>query len=52
MRISITRPMPFCPSFCPCAKLTAHDVKTSSERVPFGGGSLPGGGLLSEGLFA
>ena len=36
-------PMPFCPSFEPCAKLTPVQVKTSIDRIQKGGGSLPTG---------
>src|ERR1035438_5517795 len=37
------RPMPFCPSFDPCAKLTPVQVNNSSARIQNGGGSVPTG---------
>ena len=40
-------PMPFCPSFEPCAKLTPEQVKTSSARIGHGGGVLPLGAVKS-----
>src|SRR5580692_147779 len=36
-------PMPFCPSFDPCAKLTPVHVSTSKLRIQNGGGSVPTG---------
>src|SRR5215470_17971374 len=44
IRISMIRPMPFCPSFEPCAKLTAVQVRISTARIQNGGGALPSGG--------
>src|SRR5581483_3302066 len=44
MRISMMSPMPFCPSFDPCAKLTPVQVNTSSPRI-HSGGALPLGAL-------
>ena len=38
IRISMMRPMPFCPSFEPCAKLTPVQVRTSNPRIHAGGG--------------
>ncbi len=32
-RMSMISPMPFCPSFDPCAKLTPVHVSTSSARI-------------------
>src|ERR1700690_3528792 len=40
-------PMPFCPSFDPCAKLTPVQVNTSSARIQNGGGSVPTGASYS-----
>src|SRR5713226_9450266 len=37
------RPIPFCPSFDPCAKLTPVQVSTSRARIQKGGGSVPTG---------
>ena len=42
-RISMMRPIPFCPSFEPCAKLTPVHVSISRERIQNGGGSVPSG---------
>src|SRR5271165_5796415 len=42
-RISMIRPMPFCPSLEPCAKLTPVQVSTSKDRI-HSGGALPGSG--------
>ena len=36
-------PMPFCPSFEPCEKLTPVQVRISSPRIQNGGGSVPTG---------
>ncbi len=33
-------PMPFCPSFDPCEKLTPEQVRISSARIGHGGGVL------------
>src|SRR5579862_5324413 len=41
--MSIISPMPFCPSFEPCAKLTPVQVNTSRARIQNGGGSVPSG---------
>src|SRR5208282_2906949 len=46
-RISIISPMPFWPSFDPCAKLTPVQVSTSSARIQNGGGSVPTGASYS-----
>src|SRR5262252_7375658 len=43
MRISMIRPMPFCPSFEPCAKLTPVQVSSSRPRIQNGGGRVPTG---------
>ena len=40
MRISMIRPMPFCPSFEPWKKLTPVQVSTISARMGNGGGWL------------
>src|ERR1700733_1094089 len=45
------RPMPFCPSFDPCPKLTPVQVKISSPRIQNGGGSVPFGDSYSAGFF-
>jgi hypothetical protein len=37
------RPMPFWPSFEPCAKLTPVQVSTRMARIHKGGGVLPSG---------
>ena len=39
------KPMPFCPSFDPCPKLTPVQVTTSSERIQSGGGVSFSGAL-------
>ncbi len=49
MRISMMRPMPFWPSFEPCAKLTPVQVSTSSARISSGGGCVPFGSLNRAG---
>ena len=36
-------PMPFCPSFEPCAKLTPVQVSSSRQRIQNGGGAVPSG---------
>src|SRR5580704_11915238 len=41
-------PMPFCPSFEPCEKLTPVHVNTSSARIQNGGGVLPTGASYSR----
>ena len=43
------RPMPFCPSFDPWAKLTPVHVSTSRARIQNGGGASPSGALYSRG---
>src|SRR5271169_1794516 len=43
------RPMPFCPSLEPWAKLTPVHVNTSSARIQKGGGASPSGALYSRG---
>src|SRR6516164_934659 len=43
------RPMPFCPSLDPCAKLTPVHVRISSARIQNGGGASPSGALYSRG---
>src|SRR5271166_2729936 len=43
------RPMPFCPSLEPCAKLTPVQVSTSRQRIQNGGGASPTGALYSRG---
>ena len=40
-------PMPFWPSFEPCAKLTPVQVSINSSRIGHGGGSSPTGGSNS-----
>ncbi len=40
IRMSMMRPMPFWPSFEPCAKLTPVQVKISSALIHSGGGAL------------
>src|SRR5262245_20285991 len=50
MRMSIMRPIPFCPSFEPCAKLTPVQVRTSNDRIQNGGGVSPFGGWYKSGL--
>jgi hypothetical protein len=42
-RMRTINPIPFWPSFEPCAKLTPVQVKTSSPRIQGGGGALPSG---------
>src|SRR5262252_7558322 len=37
------RPMPFCPSFEPCAKLTPVQVSSKRPRIQNGGGRVPTG---------
>ena len=44
------RPMPFCPSFEPCANDTPVQVRTSRPRIQNGGGLLPSGALYSAGI--
>src|SRR5579863_4698488 len=44
------RPMPFCPSFEPWAKLTPVQVRISRPRIHQGGGVWPSGALYSEGI--
>ena len=44
-------PMPFWPSFEPCAKLTPVHVKISRPRIHHGGGALPFGSAYSSGFF-
>ena len=39
MRISMTSPTPFCPSFDPCEKLTLVHVKMSTVLIQPGGGA-------------
>jgi hypothetical protein len=41
IKISMIRPMPFWPSFEPCAKLTPVQVSSRTERIRQGGGALP-----------
>src|ERR1700730_14161827 len=50
MRISMMRPMPFWPSFEPCAQLTPVQVNTNKPRINSGGGRLPSGSLNNEGI--
>src|SRR5208283_3279613 len=47
IRINMISPMPFCPSFDPCAKLTPEQVKISRARIGQGGGVLPLGEVNS-----
>ena len=49
IRINMMRPMPFWPSFEPCAKLTPVQVSTSKPRIQNGGGWLPCGSLNRSG---
>ena len=44
-------PMPFCPSFEPCANDTPVQVSTSRPRIHHGGGSLPAGASYSALFF-
>src|SRR5580698_7157733 len=44
------RPMPFCPSFDPCPKLTPVQVRISNPRIQNGGGSVPFGDSYSAGF--
>ena len=44
------RPMPFWPSFEPCAKLTPVQVAIRMLRIHSGGGLLPSGAAYSAGL--
>ena len=37
------RPIPFCPSLDPCAKLTPVQVRSSKQRIQNGGGASPTG---------
>ena len=46
-RISMIRPMPFWPSFEPCANDTPVQVSTSRPRIHHGGGVLPLGASYS-----
>ncbi|MNP69216.1 hypothetical protein D3C76_1652860 [compost metagenome] len=50
MRISMIRPMPFCPSLEPWAKETPVQVRISSPRIHQGGGVRPSGARNSAGL--
>src|SRR5579871_3460093 len=43
IRISMIRPMPFCPSLDPWAKLTPVQVRIRIERIHKGGGCIPCG---------
>jgi len=47
IRISIISPIPFCPSFDPCAKLTPVQLSISSARIQNGGGAAPSGASYS-----
>src|SRR5436190_12972318 len=42
-------PIPFCPSFEPCAKLTPVQVSTNRDRTQKGGGSGPSGARYRAG---
>ena len=42
------RPMPFWPSFEPCAKLTPVQVRMSNPRIQNGGGAVPSGATYSS----
>ena len=42
------RPMPFCPSFEPCANETPVQVRIRSPRIHHGGGWLPVGLLVER----
>ncbi len=44
-------PIPFWPSFEPCAKLTPVQVDTSTARIQRGGGRSPGGGSYNSGFW-
>src|SRR5882724_10360014 len=44
-------PMPFCPSFEPCPKLTPVQVRISKPRIQNGGGVSPLGDSYSSGFF-
>ena len=50
IRISMIRPMPFCPSFDPWKKLTPAHVSTISARIGHGGGALPFGACTERGI--
>ena len=43
IRISMIRPMPFCPSLPPCENDTPVQVRISRPRIHSGGGFLPWG---------
>src|SRR5277367_3798145 len=50
MRINMIRPIPFWPSFEPCAKLTPVQVKIRTIRIHQGGGRSPSGAAYSAGM--
>src|SRR6266849_524316 len=50
IRMSMIRPMPFCPSFEPWAKLTPAQVSINTNRIHNGGGVSPLGARYSSGL--
>ena len=50
IRISMMRPIPFCPSLDPWAKLTPVQVKISSARIQGGGGTPSLGSRYSSSL--
>src|ERR1700722_2285218 len=47
IRISMISPMPFCPSFEPCANDTTVQVRTNSPRIHSGGGLSVVGAVYS-----
>src|SRR5262245_21421841 len=47
IKINMIRPMPFWPSFDPCAKLTPVQVRISNARIQNGGGVAPRGSPYS-----
>src|SRR5258705_402160 len=49
IRINMMRPIPFWPSFEPCAKLTPVQVSISSARTGNGGGVSPLGDSYNSG---
>ena len=50
IRISMIRPIPFWPSFEPCARLTPEQVSSRVARIQGGGGWSPAGGLVELGV--
>ena len=50
MSASKISPIPFCPSFEPCAKLTPPQVASSTPRIQIGGLSPSAGGAIELGV--